>query len=254
MRNNLHRLVFPDLVHLEDVKFKSWSSNARTPLYRLDWSQKEFKTEETPRFSPGAVHGEDHFCGLPPHWDRYVKSLQFTIPHSYMQEIHRQTTAASAVWAGDYPFDTVIREVCLGPAIAHVWVAFRLIADCEYDPSTNYFSRSPRHFLTPHLLVYKFWFGQTGHGLLRRNARIGGEGKQGVEYWADLEDHPNREHRESQEEARILMDDLKEHETDYSAYHAKKYPGPICANDESNVTCEAPQDKGPTPYNEQASE
>lgn len=209
-------LRYPHLTHVKDVKFGSRSTKKRTPMYRLSWYDKEFVAGESPATND-SVHGEDYFLAFPPKWDTMLKEATFTIPADYVAEIRRQFIAADAIWSDSFPFDTMIREMCLEPAIAHTRVAFGLIADCLYDESTNYFYRGPFKFLIRHMLIYKFWFGQTGHGLLRRNAMF-----DRLEWMVQNDTcFPNQP--EERAYVQQFLDDMTDHERAYDDYHSARH-------------------------------
>lgn len=170
-------LYFPKLVYLRDVSFKSWQEKGKTALFKLDWSEKErrFKQNfekmiETKKDKVNVDYSD--FLDLPAVLDEWLKSFHFAIPSNYLT--HIKTSTRSAVFERNlqYSFDTMIREICLIPAEAHIYVAFSLIDDCKYDLKTNYFYRREDSFLLKHTLLYKFWSGQTGRGLLWEKAKL----------------------------------------------------------------------------------
>ena len=167
-------LYFPALNRFGETSFKSHSDQEgykTTELYTLNWEKLDLLKKA--EFSKHALTHDSAFPGtLPEEYDGLVKKMIFAIPSSYLKEIRRSSYKALTEWDGDYSFDTVIREMCLQPAIAHVQVAFRLIADCLYDPATNYFSREPIKIIATQALLYKFWAFQTGRGLIREHANF----------------------------------------------------------------------------------
>jgi len=171
---HFHSLLFPSLVRQGETTFRSWSSDLQdktTTVYKLDWTKlDELKKEQ---FLDKAPCSDTRFPGtLPESYDTWIKSLQFTIPTHYLDEIRRCTRMALIEWNTERRFDTMIREICLIPAEAYAYVAFRLLADCLYDPDTNYFYRKEDKIIVPQALLYKFWAFQTGRGLIKDHARF----------------------------------------------------------------------------------
>ena len=173
MLHTTHPFYFPTLHRFGETSFKSWEESGRTTgLYTLDW-EKVDQSKKDHFLKNDAVDSNMKFPGtLPKEYDEYVRKMTFAIPDFYLREIRNQSYMALTEWNGNYPFDTVIREMCLKPAIAHTYVAFRLISDCLYDPITNYFSREPMKIIAPQVLLYKFWVFQTGRGLIRDHAEF----------------------------------------------------------------------------------
>lgn len=171
----LNHPIFPSLIRHDDVSFGSWSSDSSktTAVYTIDWNKLDkYKYE---RFVEDAkrhsMPDRYQFPGtLPEPYDSWVKGLEFSIPVRYLEEIRYNARMAQMIYCSPHPFDTMIREICCEPAIAHVFVAFRLIADCVYDRKKNYFYRGDDKILVPQALLYKFWSHQTGDGLIRDHA------------------------------------------------------------------------------------
>jgi len=162
--------VFPHLTFLKDVSFKSWSEqNKTTKLYKLDWDSFDCAIlkryiEWNEKYWPGMplpfIHKFDDY------YENLLQSLKFAIPNHYLTEIRRVTQKALLEWNQERHFDTCVRDMCLGPAIKFIQVAFRLIADCTYDENTNYFFRANNKYLLDHMLMFRFWQHQTGSGNL----------------------------------------------------------------------------------------
>lgn len=161
--------LFPNLVRQGEVSFKSWSdSNKTTDLYRLDWSHlDEIKRKRFVDDARTSSMVSEYPGTLPEPYNSWIQKLVFTIPVDYMEEIRRCSRVAQLEYCTPRHFDTMIRGICLEPAISYIYVAFRMIADCVYDPDTNYFYRGPDKIIIPQALLYKFWCGQTGYGLLK---------------------------------------------------------------------------------------
>lgn len=168
-------LIFPRLVFSRETNFKSWSGKDTTPIYRLGWEifdeqlfAKHAAAESriTSRLPIPFTHA------LPEKWDNWVNHFEYVIPQHCLKEIHRTAFLAFGEWGMERGFDTVIREMCLGPAIAFVNVAFSLIADCAYDKETNYFYRKEDKAILKNVLMYRFWGHQTGRGCRWFNADL----------------------------------------------------------------------------------
>jgi len=174
----LGSLLFPSLVRCGETTFKSGSDRGATTLYRLDWSRADSAREASwvkwagdgPSTSSTSFYLCKYHGTLPKKYDDWVKDMVFAIPQSYYDEIHRTARMGLIEWSTERHFDTMIREVCLQPAIGYIFTSFRLLADCIYDEKTNYFSRDPDKVIAPQALLYKFWSGQTGRGLIRDHA------------------------------------------------------------------------------------
>lgn len=164
-----HSLTFPTLSHQGEVHFKSWSdSNKTTELYKLDWNHVDTRKKEHFIKNRNTNPPANEFPGsLPEPYDTWLQGLTFAIPVHYLEEIRRSARMSCMEWGVERHFDTMIREICLEPAISFAFVAFRLIADCIYDSETNYFYRSDDKIIVPQALLYKFWSFQTGRGLVR---------------------------------------------------------------------------------------
>lgn len=182
MLSKQHPLFFPKLKFVKEdqlVHKDAENSQSGRPIatYKLDWKEQEElirkKHEKWKRdYHPGK---KLPFIGqLPYEWDEWIKSLVFAINDGYMQEIQYWTSEGLLAWnRSNYASaDTMIREICLKPAIAMIEVAFALIGDCVYDPEKKWFSRIGKGFLSLPVMLYKFWAYQTGRGLLVERARL----------------------------------------------------------------------------------
>jgi hypothetical protein len=171
-------LRFPRLDFVRDVEFSG--SGGRTgsktiALYKLNWSEfdhyqeekwKEWKTKSWPDSDI------TYSYKFPGEYEDMLHNLTFAIPKAYLTEIRRMTQQAVIEWGMERGFDTVIREMCLRPAIKFVECAFKLIEDCLYDPVTNYYSRGPERRIISSLMLYRFWQHQTGRGLVEDRAEF----------------------------------------------------------------------------------
>jgi hypothetical protein len=166
--------VFPHLVFLKDVSFRSWSEQGKTTkLYKFDWEKfdeailKEhiaWNAKSWPNTTFPFVQKFNSY------YETILRSLRFAIPQHYLTEIRRMTQMAVMEWGVNRPFDTNIRDMCLGPAIKCIQVAFELIADCAYDEETNYFLRVDNKYVLPHMLLFRFWQHQTGSGMIMEHS------------------------------------------------------------------------------------
>jgi hypothetical protein len=154
------RLPFPDLIYCGRFKFREVpDAPCKTPvstptvaLFRLDW--KEHDLQARPK--------EGHIDLVPPHWAAWLDGCRFSLDDVYQSEIHRHCRAALLDWQLDAPFDRRIGEILQQPAVSHVEVAFRLLADCLWDTDKMDWERGhPRKvFLSAALL--RFWDGKVG--------------------------------------------------------------------------------------------
>lgn len=182
--------VFPHLVFLKDVTFgTSQAKTSKTKLYKLDWQGFDSTINDKFQSDWKSVHIPDPEAPIkmPDLWllskkdipivqifnkqyEDILQSLLFAVPQNYAEEIRNSTQAAILEWNKERHFDTVIREMCLKPAIKHIEVAFKLLCDCIYDEKTNYFSRTDNKYLLPHVLLFRFWQHQTGSGCIMNNS------------------------------------------------------------------------------------
>jgi len=173
--------VFPHLIYLKDVNFKkagppgSKGKDTTTSLYRLDWENLDlFKQQKHAEWNktqwPNSIVSIDF--KLDSYYEDLLQSLRFALPHHYLDEIHEHTQKTVSEWSKERRFDTVIREMCLQPAIEHARVAFGLVCDCVFDEKTNYYLRADNKYILVHLLLYRFWMGQTGRGCVQRHAEF----------------------------------------------------------------------------------
>ncbi len=178
----LGSIHFPNLLHHAESTLirPKWDDNPdpsktkkigaiSTPvhLYKLDWESFEKKKKD--RFN-------DDMAWIDPLPNEYMKTLNdlvFCLRKDYLSEIRYCTRMAFLEWGKQRHFDTVIREVCLEPAQAYVRVAFKLICDCPFDEEKHYYREHDWvRRIAVHAMLYRFWHGQTGRGLLWRNAEM----------------------------------------------------------------------------------
>ena len=171
---SLNRLLFPRLVHQGEAPLK----DSKLPLYTLDWNPID-KTRRD-RYVKSIVDEVKGipidklypFTTMPPPYNKWIKGLFFVIPHNYMEEIRRCARLGVIEWSTARPFDTMIKGICLEPAIDYIFVAFRLLADCVYDKKTEYYYRGKDKIFIAQALLYKFWSFQTGSGLIKDHAQF----------------------------------------------------------------------------------
>jgi hypothetical protein len=181
MLSRVHRLFFPKLQFIKEDSLirKSKDSGSGRPIntYRLDWTKQEEVIKKEHEDWKAKYHPTKDlpFIGqLPEEWDTWIKSLVFAIDEGYLREIRYWSQFALNSWnrSNFASADTVVREICLEPAIGMIRVAFFLIGDCTYDPENKWYSRTDKNFLVEHVMSYKFWAYQTGRGLLWKRARL----------------------------------------------------------------------------------
>ncbi len=150
--NQLH---FPKLVRVGEGKLIHTNISAADvdpiPLYKLDWEDHE--KHVTSNIYPSQKYEE------------YIKSRVYALNSNYRKAIHYHSRQALDEWIGPWSFDTSVGDVCRGPAEEHVYVAFFLIADCNYDQETHWYSREPLKYLLSNMMIWSFWRNQTGNGL-----------------------------------------------------------------------------------------
>jgi len=115
----------------------------------------------------------EYFPALPPDEMKHTDETLYALTDNYRKEIIRNSKRAVEERNIERSFDTMIRDICQEPCESHVFVAFRLLADCVYDSETKNFSRDYdfRHML-PKWLLYRFWIEQTGRGVAYNRAGL----------------------------------------------------------------------------------
>jgi hypothetical protein len=143
-----HNLIFPKLHFQKETKFKSWGEDGTTRIYELDW---------------------DELRKLPEPYDAWVKRFTFALPHHYYEEITRSSVMANIEWGHPKPFDTAVRPRMA--TVGFIYDAFMLLADCLYDQNKDYFYRGNDKGLVKHAMLHKFWYSNTGRGVVDEFAR-----------------------------------------------------------------------------------
>lgn len=212
-------LYFPTFIHQGEVNFEKGNrtgARKNTSIFSLDWSKKEVQMQERNRSNVDKFRGLP-YIDLPEKWDNYLKTKLFVIPVNYLNEIRHQSLQALMEWnRSPLSFDTMIREICISPAKSHITAAFKLIKDCGYDSDTKYYSRNTLDIdLLDHIMIYKFWSGQTGRGLLWRNAEL-----DNLEQWVKDACDKNIDHLlDRVTKVKEFLSDMKS----YEEYREKRY-------------------------------
>jgi len=160
---------FPHLAHYKSASLvrNEWShddppklisqSGKPVQLFKLDW--KNFDLDFLPI--------------LPNQYDELISGLVFSLNEKYLHEIHHSARMAFIERSRHRGFDTAIRDVCLTPVDAYIYVAFRLICDCVFDEEKKYWREHDWvRTIAPHAMLLKFWYRQTGDGLLWEKAQM----------------------------------------------------------------------------------
>lgn len=170
-----HPLYFPKLIQEGccHLKREGGESCQVMGMFRLDWSAQESRVQAAFDHWKESQHPDKDipFLGsLPADYDERVKACRFAISKEYLRVIRESARQGLAVWSGEYPFDTIIRDLCHKPAVTHFEVAFGLLADCLYDQEAEYWDRSDFKHMLREVMLTKFWYYQTGRGLIERFA------------------------------------------------------------------------------------
>jgi hypothetical protein len=184
--NRTHRstkLLFPELVPAGVFQLKHQKDDYATsiPSYRLGWSKmdevlkerhdkwkKKIWTVERIQNTQDFPNSPLRFLpGLQDKQEKLVQNQIFAISHDYLHEIRRCIELVLVEDRHSYPFDTIVRDACMGARDAYIKVAFYLLADCSVDEETSWWSRDP---ILPHAMLYRLWYNQTGFGNLEEKA------------------------------------------------------------------------------------
>jgi hypothetical protein len=166
MLNNKKKIYFPKIVFIKPVEFTSKNSELENKsdktahsLYRLDWSKK------TNKCNGGQPELHEYF-------EHILSEMVFAIDDGYLSEIRR------AAWLSIYELnqkrdiDPAIKQIYLDPVISYVYESFRLLADCAFDESTQFYYRGDHKEILTYLLLYKFWKNQISKNLILKFCRI----------------------------------------------------------------------------------
>ncbi len=69
------------------------------------------------------------------------------------------------------PFDTMVRDMLLAPAVSAIWSGFYLLADYLYDPATESYDRKRKQIIA-RIMAYAWWWKKTGRGCVAEHARL----------------------------------------------------------------------------------
>ena len=176
MLGTSNNLVFPRLRFVADSHIvRKGERRQAVEIFKLDWQQFDERLRAKHDKWLTDHHGGEgtpFMSGLPSLYDGLVYEYRFALSPYYFDEIRRCACQAAYEWTTQRRFDTVIRDLCLKPAIAYVMVAFELLADCIYDPDTKNFSRKPDRYFAANMMTHKFWCHQTGRGVVETHAGI----------------------------------------------------------------------------------
>lgn len=185
------RAYIPTLQFTGKRAIKTGDNYTDLPTYRLDWNgPKEHKKNEYWKWAnsswinkvPVELRGSAP-ADLPPALDAIVTDLQFAVPDSYTKEIDHFVQLYLDEAMRERPFDTVVRDMCGRVRVHAMNSAFKLLADCMFNPQEagwlrnilvkDFVVRGQRHgrvLLDKHilqcLLMYKFWRGQPGRAMV----------------------------------------------------------------------------------------
>jgi len=155
MLSDTSKLYFPKLVFDKAVTITHTVTSEMKPLnlYRLDWTRKVHKINS----------GQPE---LSSEYEELLTSLRFAISDGYIKEIRRCSRLAIHEWNTLRLLDNSLRPIYLLPAASYIEVAFRLLSDCAFDESKNYYYRREDKRILPYLLLYKFWKNQTSNSVI----------------------------------------------------------------------------------------
>lgn len=174
------RLLFPRLRRLGECHVVHKANPAEQPpsqrgLYQLDWMQCDaIKLDDHVKWVNDHHEGKDipFVPTLPKIIDETVCNQLFALNGEYLRAIRSHTRMARDVWNLGLSMDTMARDRALSPTAALVWSALWLLADCAYDPETQYYIRTATKIILPYAMAWKFWQYQTGRGLIWRKAKL----------------------------------------------------------------------------------
>ena len=149
MLSDISKLYFPKLVFDKAVTITHTVTNEMKPinLYKFDWTRKINKCNS----------GQPE---LSSEYEELLTSLKFAITDGYIKEIRRCSRLAVHEWNTLRLLDQSLKSIYLLPAASYVEVAFKLLSDCAFDESKNYYYRGEYKRILPYLFLYKFWKNQ----------------------------------------------------------------------------------------------
>lgn len=187
LQNKLYNINIPRLIDLEtEVPLKTGDIVGSYRLYSLGWDEVD-RAKKRNHLDWLRNTGVDfnHIPSwypeiLPRDLDTTINGLRFAISSTYRAEIYHYSQLYLVEWSRDRPFDTMIRSMCLRPAIAAINCALKLLADCIYNQATSYWMKEitfPNGLRLNKraiqcLLLYKFWKFCTGDGVVWENSEF----------------------------------------------------------------------------------
>lgn len=207
MFKNYKHPVMPRLRFIREIKEEEISPSYRHQsynLYSLDWTRKnqimreDFADWVRRCWSEKIVDGKmpEFVPAFPPEFESEVKGYEFMLSPSCLGEIRHESQLGVLEWNRNRGFDTMIREECLGGAIAHFSSAFTLLADCIVvkRPKDGLLGWSHDLWVLRAILLYKFWERECGRGCALRHAHIDrwDDGDWRTRYDGEQRDHLER--------------------------------------------------------------
>jgi hypothetical protein len=166
-------LLFPVLKPLKSVSFKN--QNAQIRIYLLDWASIDKIKEDRWLDSLVCFPPSKPFPGtLPVGLKDRIDNQSYAIPDDFLNEIRLNSLKAAEEWSRQVPVfrPNTLTGAPTNPAISFILNAFNILADCAYDPTTNYFSRANIKYILPSILAYRFWAFQVNSNLLEKNSGL----------------------------------------------------------------------------------
>lgn len=183
MLNNRKKLYFPKLVYidtrafdpkgLESVSISDFNTEIPSKLasiYSLDWTKKVQKIYKRIHSTNTLPHEE--YQELSNYYEDLLESLRFNIEPEYMFEIRRASWTSVLEYNINTNLNSNLEKIYIDPTVSYIYEAFRLLADCAFDTSANFYYRGSEKFILPYLLLYKFWIGQTKQNMLLKVTRM----------------------------------------------------------------------------------
>ena len=153
MLSDTSKLFFPKIVFNNSNEIILNETPKILNFYNLDWTRKMNKCS----------NGEQE---LLPEYESLLSSLRFAISDGYLKEIRRVSRCAVSEWNQLRLLDSSLKHIYLEPAASYVECGLKLLSDCIFDTTTNYYYRGPYKHIIPYLLLYKFWKNQTNKNLM----------------------------------------------------------------------------------------
>lgn len=177
----------------------------------IDWVEKHWKHKCPAEMLEKAT------STLPDRYNTIINDLVFALPHAYHTEIIYFTSIYYQERHRIRNFDTSIRDMCLDVSKSAINCAFKLLADCVYDPVNMTWFRENNEvnkFMIQNLLMYKFWRDVTGRGLVWDHAEM----QKLEESAALMEREPYRETANMVKMYRRCLREIKQWEKDQERF------------------------------------